>query len=313
MTRLLRTQRRQIQRAHSCLLILTVLILSACARVAAAATPTYQGNFTSPGLCSPRGIDLLPSGQVIVGSDCLASYLALYTPAGGLVDEWRLPQGFDGAPNGVAVDGSGNVFVTDTNGSRVHKVTGDLLSTGSWSTAVAPTDLAVNGSGEVFVSSLDGQRVQRFTNSGVLLGTIGGPGSGPGQYLQPLGLGRDASGRLYVADAGRVRVLRFHSTGIFDMEFATPAPPHDVAVGPDGNIYVITATNNVVHQYSPGGALLQSFGSPAGLDLPWRIAISSSGAIYVTEQYNHRVTKFQIDAPVSASRMSFGRLKSLYR
>jgi streptogramin lyase len=97
------------------------------------------------------------------------------------------------------------------------------------------------------------------------------------------------------------------------MEFAPPANPYDVAVGPDGNVYVITSADNVVHQYSPGGVLLRSFQSPAGMALEWRIAISSTGAIYITEQYNHRVTKFQIDMTTGATQTSFGRLKSLYR
>ena len=313
MTRHLRTERRQVPRARLSMLILAVLMLPGFVRVVLAAAPLFQGTFTSPGMCSPRGIALTPSGEVMVGSDCLASHLARFTVAGVFVGDWGLPQGFDGAPNGVAVDGPGNVFVTDTNAGRVYKVTGDGIATAVWSTTISPVDLAVNGSGDVFVAALDSRRVDKFTNNGVFLATLGSAGGGVGQYLQPVGLGMDASGRLYLADPGRGRVLRFLPTGSFDMEFAPPASPSDVAVGPDGNVYVITTADNVVYQYSPSGVLLRSFQSPAGMDLAWRITISSTGAIYITEQRNNRVTMFQIDMTTSASRMAFGRLKALYR
>lgn len=313
MTPLLRTERRQDRRAHFCLVVLALLMLSGFARVASAAAPVFQGTFTSPELCSPRGIALSPTGQVTVGSDCLTRHLARFTAAGGFLEAWALPQGFLGSPNGVATDGSGNVFATDNDANRVYKFTSGGTVTTFWSAPGSPVDLAVNGSGDVFVAALNGQRVQKFTNNGVFLATIGGPGGGPGQYLQPVGLGMDPGGRLYVADAGRGRVLRFQSNGSFDMEFAPPANPYDVAVGPDGNVYVITAVDNVVHQYSDGGVLLRSFGSPAGMALPWRMAVSPTGAIYITEQYNHRVTMFQIDMTTSVSRTSFGRIKSLYR
>lgn len=313
MTRLLRTERRKVPPTHSGLLILVALILTAFVRIAAAAAPVFQGTFTSPGMCSPRGIAISPAGQVTVGSDCTSPHLARFTPEGVFLEAWAFPAGYQGSPNGVAADGSGNVFVTDYDLNRVHKFDSGGLALTFWGASAGPADLAVNGSGDVFVVALVGRRVEKFSNSGGFLGTIGSTGSGPGQYSEPVGLGTDPNGRLYVADAGRGRVLRFLANGSFDMEFAPPAPPYDVAVGPDGNVYVITSTDNLVLQYSPGGVLLRSFQSPAGMALEWRIAISSTGAIYITEQYNHRVTKFQIDMTTGVSHTSFGRLKALYR
>jgi streptogramin lyase len=97
------------------------------------------------------------------------------------------------------------------------------------------------------------------------------------------------------------------------MEFTSPVGSSDVAVGPDGKIYVIRYDINQVHQYSPSGVQLLTFQSPNGLDIAWKIAISPTGAIFITEQNSHRITKFQIDRTTNATRTTFGRLKALYR
>jgi hypothetical protein len=59
--------------------------------------------------------------------------------------------------------------------------------------------------------------------------------------------------------------------------------------------------------------LLQSFGSPLGLDGPFRIIIDSTGMIFITEQSTNRITKFQIELTTPATQLTFGRLKAMYR
>jgi DNA-binding beta-propeller fold protein YncE len=159
--------------------------------------------------------------------------------------------------------------------------------------------------------------VQKFTADGSPLGIIGSAGSGSGQFQGPTGIGLDASGRLYVTDFPRKRVLRFLPNGSFDMEFATPVEPWDVAVGPDGNIYVITFDinhdTNQVGQYSPAGELLLAFGAPTGMDGAFRILITPAGTIYITVQRPNLVAKFQIDTSTSSVPSTLGRLKAMYR
>jgi DNA-binding beta-propeller fold protein YncE len=296
-------------------LILAILLSPASARMAAAAAPSFLGTFTSAGLCGPRGIGLSPSGDVFVGSDCgnPSQHMERFTATGGLLGTWSFPFGYRGSPNGVALDGSGNVFVTDYDGSRVHKFTssGALLATWGTGPFSQPADIAVDGSGDWFVVYLGAKYVEKFTAGGSTI--IGSAGTGPGQFQDPVGIALDASGRIYVADGGRVRILRFRANGSFDMEFTPAAAPTDVAVGPDGNIYVTHFYVGQVSQYSPSGALLLSFGSPSGLQGAFRIAISPTGTIFITEQHTNRITRFQIDRTTSATRLTFGRLKALYR
>jgi len=236
-----------------------------------------------------------------------------FTAAGGLVGTWAFPVGYFGPPNGVALDGSGDVYATDYERNRVYKFTssGALLTT--WDTSFPhPVDIAADGSGDVCVVELGGG-VEKFTTGGSYQATIGSAGTGQGQFQEPVGIALDASGRIYVADAGRVRILRFLANGSFDMEFTPPGAPYDVAVGPDGNIYIVLFDFGQVYQYSPSGVLLLSFGSPSGLNGAYRIAINPTGTIFITEQRSTRITRFQIDRTTGVMRLTFGRLKALYR
>lgn len=314
MPRQLRTPHQHRRRPHRFTLVLALLVAPGFAKIATAAAPVYQGTFTSPGLCSPRGVGLSPAGDVFVGSDCVdLHHMERFTSAGALAGTWTFGPGFAGAPNGVALDGSGNVFVTDTEVGSVRKFTSSGALITVFGTLSQPVDVAVDGAGDVFVVELNGRRVQKFTNGGSFLTTFGSAGTAPGQFQSPVGIAVDASGRVYVADADRGRILRFLANGTFDMEFASPVGSCDVAVGPDGNLYVIRYDINQVRQYSSSGVLLQSFSSPNGLSIAWRIAIGPTGALYITEQDNHRVTKFQLDMATSATRTTFARVKALYR
>jgi hypothetical protein len=145
--------------------------------------------------------------------------------------------------------------------------------------------------------------------------TFGSSGSGPGQFTAPQGIALDASDRIYVADYDG-RISRFHANGTFDMAFQAGVHASDVAVGPDGNIYVVGYDVDYVssvYQFSPSGTLQLKFGSPVRLDLAYRIAIGPTGAMYITEQYSHRVSMFQIQGVTSTTRTTFGRLKAMYR
>jgi DNA-binding beta-propeller fold protein YncE len=312
--RQLRNEFRPLYDAIRLTLVLGVLTSPGSAGIAAAAAPVFQGIITSPTLCSPRGTAVAPGGGLFVGSDCSSlHHMEQFDAAGGLVASWGFTPRYLGPPNGVAIDGSGNVLVIDMFNSRLLKYTSSGEFIDSWNAGASPVDVAVDGFGDVFVADYDAKLVRKTTSTGVPLATFGGPGSTPGRFQFVNGVGVDASGRVYGADPARVRVVRFLADGTFDMEFAPPSPPADVAVGPDGNIYVVSFDSNQAYQYSSAGVLLQSFGSPLGLDQPFRIVIDSTGALFITEQYPNRVSKFQIDLVTPAMPLTFGHLKAIYR
>ena len=78
--------------------------------------------------------------------------------------------------------------------------------------------------------------------------------------------------------------------------------PRDVALAPDGSLYVSDTANNRIQHLSAEGSLLQEWGyfadiskgtAPGGTFFePWGIAVGSDGSVYVADTWNHRIQKF---------------------
>ncbi|MGH7741822.1 MAG: 6-bladed beta-propeller [Candidatus Eiseniibacteriota bacterium] len=139
--------------------------------------------------------------------------IARYTSTGTALPAWPDPD----YPDGVAVDGAGNVFLVGAYPSNlVKKLAHDgavLTSWGSYGTGAgqfdSPTRAAVDPSGNVYVVDYGNNRVEIFSNDGAYLGQFGGTGSGPGQFAGPIGIATDANGFIYVADANNNRIQKF--------------------------------------------------------------------------------------------------------
>ena len=83
--------------------------------------------------------------------------------------------------------------------------------------------------------------------------------------------------------------------------------PHNLALGPDGSLYVLDSGNHRVQVYGPDGAFVTAWGHLCKLDAPsgcqspngeggfhdpWGIAVDQNGYVYVADTWNHRIQKF---------------------
>jgi tripartite motif-containing protein 71 len=121
-------------------------------------------------------------------------------------------------PNGVVVDGAGNVYVSDSNNGRllVFGPDGQVRAQVGRGTGLGnlglPRGLAVDGQGRVFVADATGQGVfiYRATSGDSrgldFIGFVGGEGVADGQFQYPNSVAVDARGRVYVADTFNDRV-----------------------------------------------------------------------------------------------------------
>jgi hypothetical protein len=136
-------------------------------------------------------------------------------------------------PWGVAVDGSGNVYVADRNNHLIRKITsagvvttlagsgssGSADGTGTAATFHYPHDVAVDGSGNVYVADQNNHLIRKITSAGVVT-TLAGTGSigsanGTGtaaSFYYPYGVGVDGSGNVYVADYNNHLIRKIATT-----------------------------------------------------------------------------------------------------
>ncbi len=77
------------------------------------------------------------------------------------------------------------------------------------------------------------------------------------------------------------------------------ATPRNMAVAPDGRVYVADTGNHRIVVFSPEGEMLTSWGAfgaePGQFNEPWDVAVGPDGNIYVADTWNHRVQKFSPD------------------
>jgi DNA-binding beta-propeller fold protein YncE len=151
--------------------------------------------------------------------------------------------------------------------------------------------------------------------------SFGSAGSGDGQFNDARGAAvNEATGVVYVIDAGNSRVQRFDSAGNYLSQFGSAgngdgefSAPRSAAVDQtDGSVYVVDAGNNRVEKFTAAGAFVKSFGSAGSDDgefsNPQGIAVDpSSGDVYVADTGNSRVQRFSSDG---AYKSKFGEAGS---
>ena len=232
-------------------------------------------------------------------------------------------------PNGVAVDGAGNVFVSDNYNFRIQKFTGNGVFVTKWGSAGSgdgqfgtqnfyngPNGIAVDGAGNVYVADTGNSRVQKFDGNGNFLAKWGSAGSGDGQFNIVYDVSVDVSGNIYVIDYGNNRIQKFSSSGVFLAKWGSAGSgdgqfngPHGIAVDGAGNVYVADAFNNRIQKFSSSGVFLAKWGSAVSgdgqLELPMGVAVDGAGNVYVNERY-HRVQKFDNDGSYITQWGSYG-------
>ncbi|MFA6149898.1 MAG: T9SS type A sorting domain-containing protein [Chitinophagaceae bacterium] len=198
-------------------------------------------------------------------------------------------------PAGIAVDGSGNIYIADQTNQRIRKVTAStgIISTiagngtagfsGDGGAATSanlnnPVGVAVDGSGNVYISDQYNQRIRKVTAATGNISTIAGTGSysytGDGAaatsatFQNPAGIKIDASGNIFIADLFNHVVRKITAS--------------------TGNISTVAGTGTA--GFSGDG----SAATAANLNYPADIAIDDSGNIFIATQYSHRIRKVSV-------------------
>ena len=209
-------------------------------------------------------------------------------------------------PNGLALDGDGNLYVADQGNNRVVEFATPLSSGMAASRVIGQATFSTNASGSPSASNLDG----------------------------PMGVALDRFGNLYVADSNNHRVLEYQhplgngmsATNLFGQANFTSNliadPPTDkslnfpmgLALDPQGKLYVADNGNSRVLVYDnvqglvcPGSCPASLVigqpnfttsatgpASPTSLNNPYAVALDPKGNLYVADTLNNRVLEYNL-------------------
>ena len=200
-------------------------------------------------------------------------------------------------PTGVAVDTSGNVYVTDYNNSLIRVVTSaGVVSTLAGIPTKAgyvdggptkaefsgPFGPSLDGQGNLYVADVGNNAVREIFPNGTVVtiagSSVGQAGYANGEFDEPYGVAVSAQGFIYVADAGN-NVIR-------SIDLLTGG------VGTFAGEYV-TSFGVTQGGYADGAASFARFYAPSG------VAVDAQGNVYVADVANNRVREISTSGVVS--------------
>lgn len=190
-----------------------------------------------------------------------------------------------------------------------------------------PAGVAVDGAGNLYISDTDSHLIRKVDTSGIITtyagtGAYGDTGDGgpatEAALGYPAGLGTGPAGDLYIVDGGNNKIRRVDSAGIMstfagtgDAAFNgdggravdTAIAPSDVTIGPDGVVYIADYDNGRVREVDSSGLIHtvagtgesgdEGDGGPATEALVYaqEVASDSAGNLYIASLQDSRVRK----------------------
>ena len=258
------------------------------------------GPAATAGLNTPSGVAVDTAGNVYI-ADRLNHRIRRVTAAGIITtfagtgtasfsgDGGPATSATLNSPDAVAVDGAGNVYISDTNNRRIRKVTvagtistfagnGTVNYSGDGGPAIsagipAPGGVFADAAGNLYVSDST-NRIRKVNTSGVIstVAGVGGTGAagdgGPAlsaQLSTPTGVALDGAGNLYIGDTFNNRVRK---------------------VTPAGTITTFAGGGLVGGNFGDGGPA-----TSASLALPNGVAVDGAGNVFIADSNHGRVRK----------------------
>ena len=234
-------------------------------------------------------------------------------------------------PQGVALDGSGNLYIADRGNQRIRKVdSAGVISTvagngmagfgGDSGAATAaqlwdPSRVALDGAGNLYIVDRVNDRIRKVDSAGVI-STV----AGREQLSTPWGVASDGAGNLYIADTGNHRIHKVDSAGVIstvagsgtagfsgDGGAATAAQlnfPRGVAPDGAGNLYIADTWNSRIRKVNSAGTITTVAGdgtagfsgdggaaTAARLSYPSGVVLDGAGNLYIADWQNGRIRK----------------------
>ncbi|MGO8758983.1 MAG: NHL repeat-containing protein [Terracidiphilus sp.] len=241
--------------------------------------------------------------------------------------------GLDGtgfAPEGIAIDASGNVWVPNYASSTISELNSNGAPvTGSPFSGAGldePTSIAIDTYGNVWAANYLGNDVSEFNSSGEKISNP--PGWIDGGLNEPYGITIDNVGHAWIADFGGNCLSEFSSSLSYGLAISgssgygsgTLVGPAGIAADTSGNVWTVnyTAATSSLAEAVPsslaGVAPTLTLFTGGGLNAPYGVAIDSSGNVWITNRGGDgSISEFTSSGvPVSGSPFSGGGVSGPY-
>ena len=249
----------------------------------------FTGTGTRTGTLTIAGLNLAVTQ---VGTNYVAVN-AVTTLVSGLVD-----------PHGVAVDGSGNVYIgTFGNVKFVEWNAATGLTTLASSGPVAIREVALDGSGNVYIADAGYHAIKEWNAANGLTKLVSG-------LNDPWGVAVDGSGNVYIADAGDHAIKEWSASTHQVTTVASGgnglSTPCGVAVDASANIYIADTGNSATKVWNSTTQNLTTLPNSSALGKAYGVAVDGSGNVYVTDTFSGEVQEWNAATQTVSTLVSSG-------
>ena len=298
----------------------------------AGAQAETDGTGTAARFWDPENLTIDSSGNLYV-ADGSGYVVRKITPAGvvttlagsgrkGKTDGTGTAASF-GQLEGITVDGSGNVYVSDNSYNTVRKITpagvvttlagngltsgGSSDGTGSAASFDSPTGMSVDSSGNLYVADYLNDTIRKVTPAGVVTTVTGAAGVvenidgllPSARFNTPTDVSLDSAGVLYVSDSSNCTIRRVVLSAIAPPVITSQPQGQSIGIGGSASLSVTaTGVAPLLYQwYLNGGAISGATNSTYSVSN----AQSSAAGSYVVSVSNDGGTVFSSPATLTVS------------
>jgi sugar lactone lactonase YvrE len=288
----------------------------ACGTLFSTATSDGTVNGTQPADTATAAINIAHNPGANVGTlyglaTSTAPFQPILSGSSGYTgpNDWTIAISYSGNglsyTDGVAVDGNGNVWVSDmflptVNNGTLSKFsnTGTPLSSPSGFSGNGlyfPAGVAVDVSQNAWVADEGNNNLSAFTPSGGTFSTSPFIDNG---LDDPINVAIDAFGNVWVTDSGSDNVSEFSSTGAGESQFGFNvggpggeyAGPTSIAVDGANNIWIGLSQNAIAEFPAAGGG--PDYFTGGNLDNPVALAIDSNNNLWIANNSGNSLSEF---------------------